>query len=203
MIKPTYQRNDAKVHKKETCYEGFFRMSKLTLQHKLFSGQWSDTFTREMFERGEATAVLLYDPKQDIIVLTEQFRVGALDEISPWQYEVVAGMIDHNQTPEQVAVRETQEECGATIEEKQLTPVCRYLSSSGGCNEVLHVFYAEIDSTHIEGVHGLDHESEDIRVCKVNAKEAFRALENGLIANAATIIALQWLELKLMKQAQP
>jgi len=202
MIKPTYQKDDAKVHKKETCYQGFFRMSKLTLQHKLFKGGWSDTFTREMFERGEATAVLLYDPKQDVIVLTEQFRVGALDEISPWQYEVVAGMIDEGHTPEQVAVRETQEECGATIEECQLIPVCRYLSSSGGCNEVLHVFYAEIDSTHVEGIHGLDHESEDIRVCKVNSQDAFAAVKSGVIANAATIIALQWLELRLIKQAQ-
>jgi len=202
MIKPTYLKDAAKVHKKETCYQGFFRMSKLTIQHKLFDGGWSETFTREMFERGEATAVLLYDPKQDIIVLTEQFRVGALDELSPWQYEVVAGMIDHDQTPTEVAVRETHEECGATIEESQLIPVCRYLSSSGGCNEVLHVFYAEVDSTHVDGIHGLDHESEDIRVCKVPSKEAFAAVENGTIANAATIIALQWLQLRLLKQAQ-
>lgn len=199
MIEPTYQSSDVKVLKKETCYQGFFRMSKLTLQHKLFNGHWNEPFTREIFERGNATAVLLYDPTLDVVVLTEQFRAGALDEASPWQYEVVAGMIDQGQTPEQVAVRETLEESGTAINESKLTPVCRYLSSSGGTNEVLHVFMAEIDSTPIDGVHGLDHESEDIRICKVSSKDAFVAVESGVIANAATIIALQWLELRLLK----
>lgn len=204
MIEPTYQQGDVKLIRKDTCYQGFFRMSKLTLQHKLFNGQWGETIIRELFERGHATAVLLYDPKLDVIVLTEQFRAGALDEISPWQYEVVAGMIDKDQTAEQVAVRETQEESGLHIQEGQLIPVCRYLSSSGGTNEVLHVFMAEVDSTLIDSdsVHGLDHESEDIRICKVSSKEAFAAVESGIIANAATIIALQWLEIRQLKQAK-
>jgi len=199
MIKPTYHKDAVKVLKKETCYQGFFRMSKLTLQHKLFNGQWGDVITRELFERGHAAAVLLYDPKKDVIVLTEQFRPGALDEMSPWQYEIVAGMIDQGQTAEAVAVRETLEESGTNIQQEQLIPICQYLSSSGGTNEVLHVFMAEVDSTPIDGVHGLDHESEDIRICKVSSQEAFAAVRDGTIANAATIIALQWLELRLLK----
>lgn len=197
MIKPTYTQNDLKVHGHETCYDGFFKMSKVTLQHKLFNGQWGPIISRELFQRGDAAAVLLFDPERDVIVLTEQFRVGALKEASPWQYEIVAGMIEPGETPESVAIRETEEESGATITD--LTPVCRYLSSSGGCDEVLHVFMAHVDSRSIEGVHGVEDESENIRICKVKSEDAFAAVNSGTISNAATIIALQWLELSLLK----
>lgn len=200
MIKPTYQQDDIKIHKEETCYQGFFRMSKITLQHKMFNGQWGPVISRELFQRGEAAAVLLYDPILDVVVLTEQIRIGALNYDSPWQFEIVAGMIEPGFTPEEVAIKEAKEESGASIE--KLIPISRYLSSSGGCDEVLHVFMAEVDSSNIEGVHGVADESEDIKITKVSSKDAFAGVNSGIISNAATIIALQWLELKLLKQAQ-
>lgn len=200
MIKPTYQHDDIKIHDQETCYDGFFRMSKVTLQHKMFDGQWGPVITRELFQRGEAAAVLLYDPNLDVVVLTEQIRIGALKEASPWQFEIVAGMIEAGQTPEAVAIRETEEESGTKID--HVTPICRYLSSSGGCDEVLHVFMAEVDSSQIDGVHGVAHESEDIKITKVSSADAFAAVNSGIISNAATIIALQWLELALLKKTQ-
>ncbi|MGR6872134.1 NUDIX domain-containing protein [Pseudomonas sp. HK3] len=200
MIKPTYQQNDIKIHKKETCYQGFFRMSKITLQHKMFNGQWGPVISRELFQRGEAAAVLLYDPNLDIVVLTEQIRIGALNYEHPWQFEIVAGMIEEGLSPEAVATKEAKEESGADIE--HLVPISRYLSSSGGCDEVLHVFMAEVDSQAIEGIHGVADESEDIKITKISSSEAFSAVNSGIISNAATIIALQWLELRLLKQAQ-
>jgi ADP-ribose pyrophosphatase len=199
MIKPTYQQNDIKIHKEEVCYDGFFRMSKITLQHKMFNGQWGPVITRELFQRGDAAAVLLYDPNLDMVILTEQIRIGALKKDSPWQFEIVAGMIEGGLSPEAIAIKEAEEESGANID--QVIPVCRYLSSSGGCDEVLHVFMAEVDSTLIEGVHGVADESEDIKITKVSSSEAFDAVNSGTISNAATIIALQWLELRLLKQA--
>ena len=200
MIKPTYQQDDIKIHKEETCYQGFFRMSKITLQHKMFNGQWGPIISRELFQRGEAAAVLLYDPQLDVVVLTEQIRIGALNYDSPWQFEIVAGMLEQGLTTEEVAIKEAKEESGAEIQ--QLIPISRYLSSSGGCDEVLHVFMAEVDSSNIEGVHGVAHESEDIKITKVSSADAFAGVNSGIISNAATIIALQWLELRLLKQAQ-
>ena len=174
-------------------------MSKITLQHKLCNGQWGPIISRELFQRGEAAAVLLYDPNLDAVVLTEQIRIGALNYDSPWQFEIVAGMIEQGLSPQEVAIKEAQEESGAHIE--HLIPISRYLSSSGGCDEVLHVFMAEVDSSTIEGVHGVADESEDIKITKVSSSDAFAAVNSGIISNAATIIALQWLELRLLKQA--
>ena len=49
-------------------------------------------------------------------------------------------------------------------------------------------------ATTASGVHGLDYESEDILVhrIKVSEKLAKDWLEQGVIDNAAAIIALQW-----------
>jgi len=193
MMKASFDKSHVEVIEKTPCYEGFFTLSKFKVKHKLFNGGWGNTLQRELFERGEAAAVLLYDPKLDLVVLTEQFRVGALNEASPWIYELVAGMIEEGETPESVAIRETQEESGAHVQE--LTPICQYLVSSGGTDEKIHVFMALLDSTHVGGIHGLSSEGEDIRVHKVTSQEAFEAVKCGKINNAATIIALQWLEL--------
>ena len=200
MLKPTYTKDDVKVHDEEICYDGFFRMTKLTLQHKLFNGQWGPSISRELFQRGDAAAVLLYDPTLDKVVLTEQIRIGAIEKDSPWQFEIVAGMIEQGMTPQAVAIKEAEEESGAKVD--HVIPVSRYLSSSGGCDEVLHIFMAHVDSSTIEGVHGVEDESEDIKITKISSSDAFEAVRSGIISNAATIIALQWLELRLLKQAR-
>ncbi len=170
-------------------------MNKYRLKHKLFAGGWSPFIEREIFDRGEAAAVLLHDPAANVVVLTEQFRVGAIDQDSPWIFELVAGMIETGENPEDVAIREAQEETGAIIDD--LIPICQYLVSPGGTNEKLHVFLAQLDSDPVSGIHGLTEEGEDILVHKIPTQQAFEMVKNGRINNATTIIALQWLELNL------
>lgn len=197
-LAPTLGHQDSKIEKEEVCFQGFFRMSKLTFKHKLFEGGWSPSISRERFDRGPAVGVLLYDRPRDVVILIEQFRVGALDEPSPWIFEVVAGMIESGETPESVAIRETQEEAGADIQ--TLTHMCDYLVSPGGTDEKLHLYLAEVDSREIEGVHGLPEEGEDIKIHKMSSETAFQGVRSGIINNGATVIALQWLEIQLLKQ---
>ncbi|MCG3884392.1 ADP-ribose diphosphatase [Photobacterium leiognathi] len=186
---------DVDILAKETVYQGFFKMVKYRFRHKLFAGGWSGEISREMFERGHAAALLPYDPITDEVVLIEQFRVGAMAAgCAPWQLEIVAGMIDHQDEPaEDVVKREAVEEAGLTVAE--LEKVTRYLSSSGGCSEMLDIFVGTVDSTQAGGIHGLAEESEDIRVHVVSREQAYEWVESGKIENAASIIALQWLQL--------
>ena len=145
-------------------------------------------------DRGEAVCVLLYDPKREVVVLTEQFRIGALeDDRSPWLLELVAGMIESGEQPEDVARRESIEEAGCHID--ALKPIHSYWVSPGGTNEKVHIFLGLVDSSILSGIHGLEHENEDIRLVKLGIEEAFAAVKAGTINNAATLIALQWLEL--------
>ncbi|WP_060989995.1 ADP-ribose diphosphatase [Photobacterium leiognathi] len=186
---------DVDILAKETVYQGFFKMVKYRFRHKLFAGGWSGEISREMFERGHAAALLPYDPITDEVVLIEQFRVGAMAAgCAPWQLEIVAGMIDHqDESAEDVVKREAVEEADLTVAELQ--KVTRYLSSSGGCSEMLDIFVGTVDSTQAGGIHGLAEESEDIRVHVVSREQAYEWVESGKIENAASIIALQWLQL--------
>ncbi|MCU7553025.1 ADP-ribose diphosphatase [Alteromonas sp. ASW11-19] len=188
---PTFTSNDVEILSVEPLYDGFFKMQQYTFRHKLFAGGWSDEVKREIFERGHAVAVLPYDPVQQEFVLIEQVRIGALaTSSSPWLIEIIAGIIDTGETPEAVCHRESEEEAGITL--SHLTRACSYLSSPGGTTERLHVFMAKTDATTAEGVHGLDNESEDIRVHRVKEETALEWIKSGHIDNAAAIIALQW-----------
>jgi ADP-ribose pyrophosphatase len=180
------------IRQKETVYRGFFRIDRYRLRHRLFAGGWSNEITREVFERGHAVAVLLYDPMADAVVFLEQFRIGAVaGGMAPWQTEVVAGVFDGEETPEEVARREAREEAGCLI--KDLAPIARYLVSPGGTSESIWLYCGHVDSRGIGGVHGLAHENEDIRVEVVPLATALQRLEEGTYQNAPVIIALQWL----------
>lgn len=190
----SYGRDDVEIKARETVFQGFFRMEKLSVRHRTFSGEWLGPFSRELFTRGEAVCVLLYDPQRDEVVLTEQFRVGALeDERSPWLLELVAGMVEDGETYEDVAMRESLEESGCTP--LSLIPVCRYWVSPGGTDERVAIYCGLIDSGNAGGVHGLIDEHEDIRVHRIAFAHAWQAVSDGTINNAATIMAIQWLRI--------
>jgi ADP-ribose pyrophosphatase len=185
---------DVEVVSRETCYQGYFRIDRYRLRHRLHDGGWSGEMTRELFERGHAVAVLPYDPVADAVVLLEQFRVGAYAAGLPcWQIEIVAGIIDPDETPDAVARRETAEEAGCAV--LDLEQVYHYLVSPGGASESVTMFCGRVDSTGVGGIHGLPHEHEDIKVEVVPWSAALRLLESGAIGNAITLIALQWLAL--------
>jgi ADP-ribose pyrophosphatase len=193
-----YSNEDAKILNEETVFKGFFEMKRIQVQHKLFDGTWSRVLSREMFERGHAVAVLPYDPNTQEFVLIEQFRLGAMaTSDSPWLFEVIAGMIEPNEDPDEVCHRESFEEAGITL--TGLRKALTYLSSPGGTTERLHIYTAKTDATLARGVHGLASESEDIMVHRVKESEAREWLDNGKIDNAAAIIALQWFFLNKKK----
>ena len=193
--KHQFSQSDVRIESCETVFQGFFRVSRFTLSHRLFRGGWSRPIKREIFQRVAAVGVLLYDPANRLIGLVEQFRVGALDDNQgPWQYEVVAGMIEQGETPIDVAHREVQEEAGLTV--KELIPICEYLVSAGGTNEKMHMFCGLADLQDKNGVFGLDTENEDILLHIWSYEEAMQALADGVLNSAAVTISLQWLELR-------
>lgn len=187
---------DVEIISKETLFSGFFKMVKYRFKHRRFEGGWSQPVEREMFERGHAAALLPYDPVRDEVVIIEQVRVGALEHEQPWQLEIVAGIIDTDETAEQVVRREALEEAG--IEVGKVVPITSYYPSSGGCSEKLDVFAGCVDASKAGGVHGLDYEDEDIRVQVMTREHAYQLVKDGKFENGATIIALQWLELNYL-----
>jgi ADP-ribose pyrophosphatase len=199
----SFSQDDCKIIAKESLHDGFFKVDRFDIQHQLFTGGRSGIFSRELFERGEAAAVLLYDPQKDVVILTEQFRIGAAfdsNASSPWLLEVVAGMVEDGEHAEEVAIREAQEEAGCIIQD--LIPISSYWSSPGGTSEKIHLYCALLDSKDVGGIHGLEHEQEDILVRLFPFEQAYDGIASGEINNAATIIALQWLKLNQSQVAR-
>jgi len=180
---------------KRTLYKGFFSLLEYRFQYRKFDGSVSEMVTREILERGHAVVLLAYDDKRDEVVLIEQIRIAAIDtQDSPWMLELIAGMMDHeNESTEEVAKREAMEEAGIVI--GKCKPIISYLASPGGLTEQLHILVGQVDSSTAKGVHGLAEENEDIKVHVVSREQAYKWVEDGVINNAASIIALQWLQL--------
>ncbi len=180
---------------KRILYKGFFSLFEYRFQYRKFDGSVSEMVSREILERGHAVVLLAYDDKRDEVVLIEQIRIAAIDtQASPWILELIAGMMDHdNESTEEVARREALEEAGIVI--GKCKPIISYLASPGGLTEQLHILVGQVDSSTAKGVHGLAEENEDIKVHVVSREQAYKWVEEGVINNAASIIALQWLQL--------
>lgn len=189
---------DFEITKRETQFEGFLKLDKCLIRHKLFQGGWSGSIERELLIRHEAAAIVLYDPVEDAVVLIEQFRMGAIDmKESPWMVELVAGLMDKDESPAELIKREAKEEADCDV--WNISPIYQFFTSPGGSNEQLTLFIGQVDSTLATGVHGLASEGEDIKVHVVKAKKAFESIKIGKINNAVTIIGLQWLEINRQK----
>src|SRR3989338_10895721 len=185
---------DVQVLEREACFSGFYKLDRLRLRHRQFAGGMGPELSRELFVRHDAVCVLPYDPQRDCVVLIEQFRVGAMEKsANPWLMELVAGLIDKDEQPEEVACREAMEEANLPL--TSLWPITQYYPSPGGSDERVHLYVGRCDSRGAGGVHGLEEEGEDIRVLVWSLDEALAALDDGRIDNAASIIALQWLAL--------
>jgi ADP-ribose pyrophosphatase len=193
LMKKLFSRDDVQIEKKQTLFQGFFRMTEYTFRHRLFNGGWSQSIQRELFERGHAAAMLPYDPARDEVVLIEQIRVGTLEQEHPWQLEIVAGIRDKDESVEALVRREAIEEAGLVVE--HVEPITSYYPSAGGCSEKLDVLIGQVDSTHAGGVYGLACENEDIRAQVFSREAAYQLFLDGKIENGASIIALQWLQL--------
>jgi ADP-ribose pyrophosphatase len=181
-----------------TILEKTLKIQSLLFQHSLYQGGCSPEIKRELFCRGEAVVVLLYDSKLKQIVLVEQCRPGALQHAKKlnqpdqaWLLEPVAGMIDLGETAVDAGMRESREEAG--IEVSELEYVCQFYPSPGGCDEILHLYAADICSNEVSEFAGLAGDHEDIRVIKLTFTDAKRMLLNAEFNVASTYIALQWL----------
>lgn len=190
---------DVKLKPIENLYDGFFKIHLYQFEHALFNGGYSDIIKREILERGDAVAVLPYDPVSETILLIEQIRIGAIkSKHSPWLLECIAGMTDGSDDYESVVKKEAFEEAGLHLTELEF--MLSYLSSPGGTTERLHLYLARADLSQTStGIYGLQTEGEDIKTHVLSLDEALCRLDAGEIDNAATVICLQWLALNRKK----
>ena len=191
--------DDVELIGRERRYDGYFALDRYHVRHRRYDGGWSAPIYREVFISADAVAVLPYDPIRDEVVMIEQFRAGPYAHsegqrpLSSWLVEPIAGRIETNEAPEEVARREALEEAGCLL--NRLVPIGAFFQSPGCISEKIHYFCALTDSSRIGGVHGCADEDEDIRVIVLGRKTALAGVQEGRIGNITLAFALLWLEL--------
>jgi ADP-ribose pyrophosphatase len=191
---PEYCADDIELISDEWVFKGYFGVRRIELRHKLFKGGWSSPVKREIFERGDAVAVLPYDPVADELVLIEQFRPGAMRAgDTPWMLELIAGVVEPGEGDEQVAHREAFEEAQCTLSELEL--IATFYPSAGACSEQIRGFIGRVEVAPQSGVFGLESENEDIKLHRLPFPAVMDLLRSNQINNGHTLIALQWLAL--------
>ena len=189
----SYSASDVTIESREFLFRGFIQVEKVSFRHRLFNQpDYSPVIQRELIHRPEAAGVLLYNDQQQRFALIEQFRVGALnDSESAWQLEVIAGVLDGDEAPEDCIRRESLEESGCEVQ--QLQHLFSFYPSAGACSEFFHLYAAEVELPKIGGIFGMPDEGENIQLHLFDYSELDTLLKNGRLRNAPVIMALQWL----------
>src|SRR5258708_36476207 len=137
----------AELVRHEVAYQGYFKVGRYFFRHSLHRGGLSSVISREVFERGQAGAVLPYDPARDEVVLIRQFRAGSyVAGHHPFTWEVVAGISEANETAEARIRREAIEEANLQIAEAML--IANIMLTPGACSESCQVFLGRIEAAN-------------------------------------------------------
>ena len=183
---------EVKIVETENLYRGFLGINRFHIRHSLFAGGIGPVIIRERVESYQAASILLYDPFLDKVVMIEQFRIGAIDDPGgAWVLEVIGGVIERGEAPEEVARREAVEEAGCRPE--RVESICDFMVSPGFSTERIFLFCGEVDASSAGGIHGLEQEGEDIRVEVLSSDEVIGELYDGRINCTSAIVAVQWL----------
>ncbi len=187
-----------RVEKVEVLSDNHYVLSKATFGYRRTDGAW-ETQVRESYDRGNGATILLYDPARRTVVLTRQFRYPAFANpdggSDGWLIEAPAGLLDDAAPAERIAL-EAEEETG--FRPREVREVLSAFMSPGSVTERLHFFVAAytVDDRVGEGG-GVVGSGEDIEVLEPTIDAALAMIETGEIADAKTILLLQYAALTL------
>ena len=179
------------IQKTELLSDNWYILNKVTYNYQE-EDKKVETHIREVYDRGNGAAILLYNTIQKTVILTRQFRLPSYlnGNKTGMMIEVCAGLLDKDH-PEQCIIRETEEETGYRITTVQ--KVFETFMSPGAVTEILYLFVGEYDETmkvHEGG--GLDAEQEHIEVMELPFDEAYAMIATGEIKDAKTVMLLQY-----------
>jgi ADP-ribose pyrophosphatase len=190
-------RKIARILERTPLYEGFLKLYRYRFEIGRHGGgsrivQW------EMMERGNSVGVLGHDPKRDEVVLVNECRPGMLVVGEyPFREQLVAGVIERDESPLAAAEREMQEEAGLRLGDPVLIHPGAFVSS-GGTSERIALVYGTVDTSNAGGTFGTG-ESEDTLVVVLPAQTLIDRVRSGEINDFKTLLAGYWLAERLKR----
>jgi nudix-type nucleoside diphosphatase (YffH/AdpP family) len=184
-----------KIQKTELLSDNWYILNKVTFDYQKKDNSWI-TQKREVYDRGNGAAILLYNTTTKMVILTRQFRLPTYlnGNETGMMIEVCAGLLDED-NPEQCIIRETEEETGYRLTE--VHKVMETYMSPGAVTEILYLFVGAYDeSMKVSDGGGVAHEEENIDVLEMSYDEAYAMIESRQITDAKTITLLQYAKIK-------
>jgi nudix-type nucleoside diphosphatase (YffH/AdpP family) len=189
--------NRVRVQNVRLLSDNHYILKTTTFEWRRNSGEWQ-TQARETYDRGNGAALLPYNLAQRSVVLVRQFRYPAyVNGHDDLLIEAAAGLLD-NESPEVRILAEAEEETGYRLGKVQ--KVFEAFMSPGAITEKLHLFVAEYEAgMRVGGGGGIASEGEDIEVLELPFDEALAMIGDGRIADAKTIMLLQYAALNIFR----
>jgi len=186
---------EIKITETKLLSDNWYVLNKVTFDYQKKDGN-VESHIREVYDRGNGAAILLYNTEKKTVILTRQFRLPTYlnGNKTGMMIEVCAGLLDKDNA-EQAIIRETEEETGYRL--KKVQKVIETYMSPGSVTEILYLFVGEYDeSMKVSDGGGLDAEQENIEVLEYTFDEAYAMIESGEITDAKTILLLQHTKIK-------
>ncbi len=177
--------------KKALLSDNWYILHKYSFEYLRDDGIWESQH-REVYDRGNGAAILLINPTNSTVILTEQFRLPTYvnGNESGMLIEVCAGLLDGDD-PETCIIKEAEEETGYRL--NKVIKVMETYRSPGAVTEILHLFIGFYEAEMKLGKGGgAKDETEHIEVLEISFDDAMLMIDNGEIKDAKTIILLQY-----------
>ncbi|EPW7976854.1 NUDIX domain-containing protein [Cronobacter turicensis] len=183
-------REKVRIIETQTLSDDWYMLKKYTFDYQRRDGQWQRQ-SREAYDRGNGATILLYNRAERCVILTRQFRLPVfLNGYNSLLTETAAGLLDEAD-PETRIRAEAEEETGYLVD--NVEKVFEAYMSPGSVTEKLYFFIGEYDPARRSGTGGgVAQEGEDIEVVKMPIDDALRAVRDGEIVDAKTIMLLQY-----------
>lgn len=186
---------EIKVTETKLLSDNWYVLNKVTFDYQKKDGK-VESHIREVYDRGNGAAILLYNTEKKTVILTRQFRLPTYlnGNKTGMMIEVCAGLLDQD-NPEEAIIRETEEETGYRL--TKVEKVIETYMSPGSVTEILYLFVGEYNAAmKVNDGGGLDAEQENIEVLEYTFDEAYAMFESGEITDAKTIMLLQHAKIK-------
>jgi nudix-type nucleoside diphosphatase (YffH/AdpP family) len=183
-----------RLHGLTVLSDNWYVLKKASFDWRRRDGSWQPQ-TREVYDRGNGAAILLYNRAANSVVLTRQFRMPTFvnGNADGMLIEACAGLLDQDD-PVTCIRREAEEETGYRVADVQQVFEC--FMSPGSVTERLFMFVGAYEARDkVSGGGGEAHEGEDIEVLELDFPRALAMVRAGEIRDAKTIMLLQHAQL--------
>ncbi|MHA6575947.1 GDP-mannose pyrophosphatase NudK [Pseudomonas yamanorum] len=192
------ENSPVRIHTEELLSDNWYVLKKYTFDLRRRDGSWQSQ-TREIYDRGNGATILLYNRERRTVLLIRQFRMPTfVNGYHGYLIESAAGLLD-NASPEERIRLEAEEETGYRV--GQVEEIYSAFMSPGSVTERIHFFIGEYQpGDRVSDGGGLEDEGEDIEVLELGFEAALAMVESAEIVDGKTIMLLQYLELRMLKE---